>query len=237
MLRQASSIPTINGNGNTTHNLPGSPDSKLPQLAVGPISLSKPKPTTARIRDVRGISPMTKLALFCLESRGINVHPSLKTLAADMGVSRDTARRAVRELRTQALIHVEKRQQAHKGPAPNAYRVTVPDQGVGAWMHPGVGAPVHPEVRKIKKSKIPTTVHGSVPVRGTEYPRGSGGAGADLSERAVSDAVRSFEQEKYWQGLTCAQQVQAASPDYWRAARARVDRILASTAGGTRSDL
>ena len=62
-------------------------------------AIPKQAPPIARIRDVRGITPNAKFALLLLHSREPNIYPGMKLLAADMGTSVPTAKRAIRELK------------------------------------------------------------------------------------------------------------------------------------------
>ena len=72
-------------------------------------ALPKQAPPVARIRDARGITGKAKNALHSLNSRQPNIFPSMKTLAADMGVSLSTAHRAVRELEQAGYVRVTPR--------------------------------------------------------------------------------------------------------------------------------
>ena len=56
------------------------------------------------IRDDRTLSEHAKIAYLMLWSRGEDIRPSLSTLAADMGASLNTAKRAVRELEAAGLL-------------------------------------------------------------------------------------------------------------------------------------
>ena len=65
------------------------------------------RPRVAQIRDLRGVTMPAKCALYALNSREPNIFPSMQTLAADMGTSIWTARRAVRELERVGYLRVK----------------------------------------------------------------------------------------------------------------------------------
>ena len=71
---------------------------QAPRRGISTVGASSPPPI-ARIRDVRGITLSAKCAMLLLHSREPNIFPSMQLLAADMGVSAPTAKRAVRELK------------------------------------------------------------------------------------------------------------------------------------------
>jgi hypothetical protein len=58
------------------------------------------------IRDDRALSAHAKLAWFILLSRQPNCWPSLRTLAADMRVSKPTAIKAVRDLQKAGIVKI-----------------------------------------------------------------------------------------------------------------------------------
>jgi Helix-turn-helix domain len=58
------------------------------------------------IRDNRTLSAHAKLAWFILLSRQPNCWPSLRTLAADMRVSKPTAIKAVRDLQKAGIVKI-----------------------------------------------------------------------------------------------------------------------------------
>ena len=92
----------------------------LPQQTPTHAEGASSRPKIARIRDVRGITPNAKFAMFLLHSREPNIFPSMKTLAADMGSSIPTAKRAVRELKRAGYVQV-----THRIGQTNLYSITV----------------------------------------------------------------------------------------------------------------
>lgn len=75
------------------------------------------------VRDNRGLSAYAKLAYVMLAARLPNVHPSLALLAEDMGVSRATAKRAVRELEAAGLVRSVARTTAAGDADSNSYEL------------------------------------------------------------------------------------------------------------------
>lgn len=75
------------------------------------------------IRDDRTLSEHAKLAYIMLWTRGANAHPAVATLAADMGVSPSTARRAIRDLKKHGAISVVARKTAAGDADSNQYEV------------------------------------------------------------------------------------------------------------------
>ena len=78
----------------------------IPKQAPTHTEGASSRPKIARIRDVRGITPNAKFALLLLHSREPNIFPSMQLLAADMGMSVQTARRAVRALERAGYVQV-----------------------------------------------------------------------------------------------------------------------------------
>ena len=78
----------------------------IPKQAPTHAEGASSRPKIARIRDVRGITPNAKFALLLLHSREPNIFPSMQLLAADMGSSIPTAKRAVRALKRAGYLQV-----------------------------------------------------------------------------------------------------------------------------------
>jgi hypothetical protein len=78
------------------------------------------------IRDNRTLSEHAKIAYIMLWSRGDDIRPSLLTIAGDMGASKATAKRAIRELEDAHLLKRIPRRTAGGDSDSNAYELIVP---------------------------------------------------------------------------------------------------------------
>jgi hypothetical protein len=82
------------------------------------------------VRDNRGLSAYAKLAYLMLWSRMPNIHPSMRTLAGDMGVSVRTAHKAVRELEAAGALKTSARMTERGDPDSNEFTL-LPLSGLG----------------------------------------------------------------------------------------------------------
>jgi len=75
------------------------------------------------VRDNRTLSARAKLAYIMLWTRGKGIHPSMRTLAGDMGVSVRTARDAVRDLEAAGALITAPRKTQAGDPDSNSYEL------------------------------------------------------------------------------------------------------------------
>ena len=92
------------------------------------------------IRDDRWLSAYAKLAYYTLWTRQPDIHPSMKTLGADMGCSERSAQRAVRELESAGLLKVASRTTAKGDPDSNQF-LLMPMGGASQSPPPVSGTP------------------------------------------------------------------------------------------------
>ena len=109
---------------------------QAPRRGISAVGASSPPPI-ARIRDLRGITAMAQLALYCLLAREPNIFPGMTTLAADMKKSVRTAQRAVRELERAGYVQVIHRtsQTNPRINQTNLYVLTIPGAATHSRIH------------------------------------------------------------------------------------------------------